>query len=127
MVNTKPLKEVKLIIAGSRDFNDYKLLCDSVEKIIQKDYPNHKLSIVSGMAKGADSLGYLYAESKGLNIHKFPADWNKHGMAAGPIRNKEMGDFADALLAFWDGQSKGTKHMINYINSLGKPGYVVFY
>jgi len=99
----------KVIIAGGRDFTNYEILKYAV---------NEKLSgiteveIVCGGAKGADELGKWYANEMGLNIKEFPADWNKHGKAAGPIRNQQMADYADALIAFWDGKSKGTADMI---------------
>lgn len=70
-------------------------------------------SIVSGTARGADTLGEEYGESAGLLVHKRPADWDSYGKVAGFIRNKEMAEEADGLIAFWDGKSKGTKHMID--------------
>lgn len=69
--------------------------------------------IVSGMAKGADNLGVAWARFIGLPCAEFPADWEEHGRAAGPIRNAEMAEYADALVAFWDGKSRGTKNMID--------------
>jgi len=115
---------MKVIIAGGRDFMDYGLLktkCDGF-------FRNSKgVEIVCGKAKGADSLGELYANENGLPLHEFPANWNMHGKAAGPIRNEEMGNFGDALVAFWDGKSRGTKHMIDYMKGLGKPVRVVHY
>ena len=56
----------------------------------------------------------------------FNADWNKHGRAAGPMRNKQMADYADVLIAVWDGQSKGTKNMIDQMNKLNKPVFIVW-
>ena len=79
------------------------------------------------MAAGADLLAYYFAVKNNVVAYKFPVDWNKHGKSAGMIRNKQMGDFADGLLAFWDGKSRGTKQMIEYMHSLGKPVHVVHY
>ena len=100
----------KVIIAGSRTFHDYNLL---------REYCNHALSnvtepieIVSGGANGADILGEQYAREQGYRLKQFPADWTHKGKAAGYIRNQEMANYADALIAFWDGFSKGTHHMI---------------
>ena len=73
----------------------------------------HKVVIVSGTAKGADKLGELYAKNKSYPVHPFPADWHLHGKSAGYKRNKRMAQYADALVAFYDGSSKGTGHMIN--------------
>ena len=98
---------MKLIVAGGRDFSDKEKLyfeLDSIEGITE---------IVSGNAKGADELGEKYAKERGIPVKLFPADWTKHGRAAGPIRNEEMAKYADALIAFWDGKSRGTKSMIN--------------
>jgi len=101
---------MKIIIAGGRDFNDFQMLCQKCDKILIncKD-----IQIVSGGANGADRLGERYAAQKGYGIQQFLANWTKYGKSAGYIRNKEMADYADALIAFWDQKSKGTGHMIN--------------
>lgn len=109
----------KIIIAGGRDFSDYELLKSKCSAIINKLWKLSDIEIVSGGAKGADSLGEMFANEMGYDLKLFPADWDKNGMAAGPIRNKEMGDYSDYLIAFWDEKSKGTKHMINYAKSKG--------
>jgi len=101
---------MKVIIAGSRDFNDYDLLCRKADKILSKQ---NEIEIVSGTAKGADKLGERYAEERGYPVKRFPADWGTHGKRAGYIRNEEMAIYADGLIAFWNEQSKGTKHMID--------------
>lgn len=117
---------MRLIIAGSRGFSDYELLKQS---IIDQGFWKIKqeLEVVCGMARGADLLGKQFADRNGLIVHKFPADWDTQGKAAGHIRNKQMGDFADSLLAFWDGSSRGTKHMIEYMQYINKPTIVVMY
>ena len=101
----------KVIIAGSRTFDDYKLLCDYVDYKLSKI--DEQIEIVSGGARGADALGERYAHDKGYSLHVFPADWDYYGKRAGYLRNIQMAEYADALLAFWDGKSKGTKHMID--------------
>lgn len=105
---------MKVIIAGSRDFTDYALLKEYADHILQNVAQRESIEIVSGGAKGADELGELYAQERGYKLTRFPAEWSKYGRAAGPKRNEQMGDYADALIAFWDGKSKGTKHMIEY-------------
>ena len=107
-----PLPTFKLIIAGGRDFRDYHLLCDKCDRLLAHKRNTHKIIIVSGTARGADQLGERYAVEKGFPILRFPADWNKDGNAAGPIRNRQMAESADALVAFWDGKSAGTRNMI---------------
>lgn len=104
---------MKLIIAGGRDFNDYGLLCLTVTNFL-KEIEDHVIEIVSGGAKGADELGEKYArEILKSSPTIFYANWKEYGKTAGPIRNMEMAKYADALVAFWDGKSKGTKNMIN--------------
>ena len=101
---------MRLIVAGSRDFVDYEYLSavlDGVSTYVDT------IEIVSGCARGADALGERFAEERGMEITRFPADWGTHGRAAGYIRNVEMADYADALIAFWDGKSRGTRHMID--------------
>ena len=101
---------LKVIIAGGRDFADYDKLRDACdEQLINAE---EDIEIVSGGAKGVDTLGEQYAEEKGLEVKKFPADWKGYGRAAGIIRNSQMADYGDMLIAFWDGKSKGTKNMI---------------
>jgi hypothetical protein len=104
---------MKVIIAGSRGFNDYELLKKFCDYIIGE--PNEDVEIVSGKAKGADTLGERYAIEKGFDIKEFPADWSA-GKSAGYLRNGQMADYADMLIAFHDGESKGTKHMIDLAN-----------
>lgn len=101
---------MKIIIAGSRTFKDYKKLCEICDKILQDQT---KIEIVSGAYyKGADKLGEQYAKERGFNLKKIPADWNKYGKAAGPKRNEQMANYANTLIAFWDGKSNGTRSMI---------------
>ena len=121
------MRELKLIVAGGRDFHDYQLLTKAIMDLALVEYADRAISIVSGMAKGADNLGYLFAVENNVSDYTFPADWNRYGRSAGMIRNKEMGNFADALLAFWDGASKGTQQMIQYMGSLNKPVHIVRY
>jgi hypothetical protein len=105
---------MKVIIAGGRDFNDYLLLLQAVVKA------NFDITeVVSGGAKGADALGELFARDMDLPLSCFPANWDLHGRAAGPIRNGEMAQYADALIAMWDGTSSGTRNMINQAKDRG--------
>ena len=106
---------MKIIIAGSRNFNDYNLLKTSCDNLLTQ-FTN--IEIVSGTARGADKLGERYAREKGYSIKEFPANWNL-GKSAGYIRNDEMAQYSDMLIAFWDGTSKGTKHMIDLANKRG--------
>lgn len=103
----------KIVIAGSRKFNDYDFLKKKVNKFLENKKDSHKIIIISGHAKGTDELGERYAKEKGYNTKIYPAEWKKYGRAAGPIRNKIMINKANALIAFWDGKSRGTSSSIN--------------
>ena len=106
----------KVIIAGSRDFADYALLCSFADEVLADA---EDIEIVSGGARGADGLGERYARERGYALKVFPAEWKKWGRAAGPIRNGQMAGYADALIAFWDGQSSGTRDMIRKAEERG--------
>lgn len=101
---------MKIIIAGSRTFNDYPKLKKKLDSILknQKD-----ITIISGTASGADRLGERYADENHYNLEKYPAMWDIFGKSAGYKRNEEMANIADACVVFWDGKSSGTKHMID--------------
>ena len=107
----------KVIVAGTRTFEDYDYLCECLdEQILALTEENDiidDIQIVSGGAKGADSLGERYAKERGYSLKIFPAEWNKYGKAAGPKRNEEMAKYADACICFWDRKSRGTAHMIS--------------
>lgn len=106
---------IGVIIAGTRTFDDYELLKEKCDKWLKYGHPND-LVILSGGAKGADKLGERYAKERNLNLEIYPANWEKYGKSAGIKRNIQMGNNADILIAFWDGKSRGTKHMIDYAN-----------
>lgn len=107
----------RVIIAGSRKFSDYDLLERTMDKALSTVQDD--ITVVCGKAKGADTLGEQYAKEHGYEVQYFPADWNRYGKVAGYIRNTTMAKNADALVAFWDGESPGTKHMIETAQSLG--------
>ena len=104
------MRSFKVIIAGGREFSQKDLLHRFCDKVLQN---KQEVEVVSGGAKGADYLGECYAKEKGFKLSVFPAKWAEYGKAAGAIRNLEMAKYADALIAFWDGRSKGTKDMID--------------
>ena len=119
--------DYKVIIAGGRLFNNYELLKDKCDYYLSNKLRTHNVIIVSGMAPGADTLGMQYATEKNLSVEPHPAKWEKHGRAAGPIRNEEMAACSDALIAFWDGVSRGTKSMIDLARSYGLQVAIVRY
>lgn len=113
---------MKLIIAGSRNVESLMLV-----RLCFKQFKYHdKIEcIISGCARGVDRLGEIIAKEKGLEIITKPANWDLHGKSAGYKRNSEMAEIADCLLAIWDRESKGTKHMIDI--ALKKGIYIEVY
>jgi O-acetyl-ADP-ribose deacetylase (regulator of RNase III) len=109
-VYTPPLR---VIVAGSRTIMDYRL----VEQAIQESGFTIR-EIISGGARGVDQLGLRYARGHKIPTTVFPAKWKRDGRAAGFIRNERMAEVAHALIAVWDGVSKGTKHMIDLARKL---------
>lgn len=105
---------MKTIIAGSRD-----AWPDDVENAMSAcPFRDEITEVISGGAVGADSLGESWARRREISVQFFPADWERYGRAAGPIRNKQMADNAEALIAIWDGKSRGTKNMIEIAKDL---------
>ena len=106
---------MKTIVAGSR-----KATYDHVKEALALcPWAAEISTVISGTAQGADQYGEAWALLCGLPIERYPADWGKHGKAAGPIRNRQMAENAEALIAVWDGASRGTKNMIDTAKSLG--------
>lgn len=105
----------KLIIAGSRNFQDYTLLCNVLDKL-----PYTITEIVSGTCRGADLLGERYALEHNIPIKRFPANWDLYGKSAGPIRNKQMAIYADKAVVFYYPDSRGSLNMINNMHRYNK-------
>lgn len=118
--STSSLNEIRIIVAGTRTFSDYELLRNRLDDFISKlkqKHPDKQVVIITGAAKGADQLGSFYARNHNIPLKEFPADWTTYGKVAGPIRNQQMLDYAlheiPVLIVFWDGESRGTKNMMN--------------
>ena len=107
------LQRFRVIVAGGRDFNNQVFLNKTLDMLLVDKARSHEIVIVSGAAKGADTQGEAYARMKGYSLESHPADWDAYGRSAGYRRNKEMAESADALICFWDGESRGSKHMID--------------
>ena len=110
---------MKVIVAGSRNIQ-------APYHVAQAIYssPFSVSEIVSGGARGVDTLGEHWAYEHARPVTKFVPDWDKFGKGAGFRRNDQMAEYADALIAVWDGKSKGTEHMIKTMEALGKPVHV---
>ena len=112
---------MKLVVAGGRDIFDVAFIHGAIN-----DYPHVIDMVITGGASGVDAIAHTIAREHGLPTRVFPADW-RLGRRAGPLRNKQMAEEGDALLAIWDGASRGTKNMIDEMRALGKPVVVVIY
>lgn len=111
---------MKVIVAGSRHFNNYQFIYN-----VLKDRITSKDQIVEGGAKGVDEQARKYALKHNISFRTFDADWDENGKAAGPIRNAEMANYADKLIAFYDGKSRGTGNMIKTAKSKGLPVEII--
>jgi hypothetical protein len=114
---------MKIIVAGSRDITDFNYIETSLCELINTLNISSDIEIVSGKAIGVDTLGKDFARKHCYKLKEFPADWSL-GKGAGYIRNIEMAKYADMLVAFWNGKSKGTKHMIDIATKRGLIVYV---
>ncbi len=111
---------MRVIVCGSRRWHDRQLIADRLG-----DLPPDSV-VVHGCARGADRIAGEEAQKWGLRVDEFPADWERDGKAAGFIRNQRMADAgADLCIAFWDGRSSGTKHMMERARQAGIPVEVV--
>ena len=107
------MKKFRCIVAGSRTFDNYSALAKKMDASLARQVKEgNAVTIISGTARGADLIGERYARDRGFQVERFPADWNRHGKAAGYRRNAEMAGVANAVVVFWDGYSLGTQHMI---------------
>lgn len=117
------LPEIRVIVCGSRSINslfDVDYMYDKLDKLLVRYLTSPKLiTVISGHARGADQMGEMYADERGFNVEIYPADWDKHGKAAGFIRNELMATKATHCAAFWDGVSKGTADMISRAKAHG--------
>lgn len=104
-------ERIKVIVAGSRDWPWPNYLQDALTFYLSRFTPD-QIEVVCGEAIGPDKQGRLWAEARGIKVKSFPAQWDALGKRAGFVRNVEMADYGTHLIAFWDGVSNGTKHMI---------------
>lgn len=105
---------MKVAVIGGRDFSNKELLYKTLNNLRIKPE-----LIISGGALGADTLAEAWAKDNNIPTQIFYPDWNKHGKAAGPIRNKLIVESCDVCIAFWDGKSRGTKSSIDMCKSKG--------
>lgn len=108
---------LKLVICGSRTFDDIRYMRECLDEVLAGV---EEVTVVSGCAIGADVLGERYAAGRAFKVERYPADWKNLGKSAGMIRDQEMLDKCDAVVAFWDGKSSGTRNMIEIAKEAGK-------
>lgn len=131
ILSAKPSRETfALLIAGSRDYADYKEFCKITDYLLSLVQEKYDVLIIEGEARGADTLARNYASDKKYQVAPFPAQWDVYGKSAGYYRNELMVSELSlyphrAALFFWDGQSRGTKHCISEVDKAGIP-YRVF-
>jgi uncharacterized phage-like protein YoqJ len=114
---------MRLIVAGSRNIQNYPLVKEEIDKM-RNLFPSIR-ELVSGAARGVDSSAITYGIVHKILVTEYPALWEEFGKSAGKMRNELMAEYGDALLAIWDGESRGTKHMIDEMKKRGKPVYIV--
>ncbi len=116
---------MKIVIAGCRDYDDYVQAEPLLAEALRELAPDGDITVISGGCRGADAIGERYAHEHGYAVERYPAEWKKYGSAAGPIRNAQMADAADAVVCFWDGRSRGTKNMLERAARKGIPFKVI--
>lgn len=119
----------KVIVTGGHDFDDYEYMSAKLNELfwLSDIFAEYPIKIISGMAKGADTLAIRYADESELTKILFPANWKSHPRMAGILRNEDMLTIATHLVAFWDGMSHGTKHMIEIAREKRIPVWVFQY
>jgi hypothetical protein len=119
---------IKYIVAGSRSYKHTSKSFERLSECILKsrvyfedEFSDSKdITIISGDCHGPDRMGAKWARENDIEVEVYPADWDRHGKAAGMIRNAEMADAGDVLICFWDGESRGTKNMIQEMAKINK-------
>jgi hypothetical protein len=137
-MTTNSLSEVamlNLLVVGSRSVNSFRFVSKCIrnsiydlrymDKIPPDEPPQHYIRIISGEARGVDRMAKWYAKRFGFEYQGFPAEWKRYGPGAGYRRNKVMMQHADACIAIWDGESKGTQHSIKLAEQKGIPLFLI--
>lgn len=116
---------MKLIIAGGRDIKPTIEFITGAMLLLRPYQHGMITEVISGGASGVDNEGEHWAGHSNVPVTRFEADWNTHGKAAGPIRNKKMAEYGDVLMLIWDGESRGSGNMKSEMEKIGKPVFEV--
>ena len=111
----------RVVVAGCREYTNYEEARKYIDFCLSNIRRENTVVIISGGARGADSLGERYARENGLEVERYTADWTSYGKGAGPRRNKQMAEVCDYVICFWDGKSRGTRSMIDCARQCKKP------
>ncbi len=112
-----------ITVGGCRNFFDKEIVFSYLDQVLGP-YTKNEIVILSGHCSGVDQLAELYAKERGCELLLFPADWKRYGRGAGPIRNKQMVEKSDWVIAFWDQTSRGTASLISYAQKLNKKVFI---
>lgn len=116
----------RVVVSGCRNYCNYAEAKKYIDICISKIKTEYTLIFVSGACRGADLLGERYAQENNYALEKYPAEWDVYGKSAGPRRNRKMAEIGDFFICFWDGQSAGTKTMIDFVTELQKPIRIIW-
>ena len=111
----------RVVIAGCRNYTNYEEAKEYIDFCLSNIRKANEIIIVSGGAKGADTIGEKYATENDFKIERYIPDWKKYGKKAGPFRNEQMANLCDFVICFWNKKSKGTKSMIDFAKKYNKP------
>lgn len=112
---------MRTIIAGSRHIYSSSWICECLNR-----HADSISLVLSGCCKGPDTIGAAWAAARRIPVMRMPADWKALGKAAGPVRNRQMAKHAEQLIAFWDGESRGTRDMIDRMVSKNDSTVIVY-
>jgi len=115
---------MNIAVVGSRMFNDYTLFKTSLEKILFELSVN-KIKFISGGAIGSDNMAEKFAQESNINIKIIEPDWKQYGKGSAIIRNRQIVQLSDVVIAFWNNESKGTLSVINFAKKMKKNLFVI--
>lgn len=116
-----------VVVFGSRSFTDEVKMAEVIDNLYNSGWIEPEVAWISGMARGADITAANLLKRANQTLYEMPADWDRYGRSAGYRRNVDMATSSTKGICFWDGESRGTKHMLNTLGLMGKPVHLVRY